>query len=70
MMFLLGSLLSGIYPAFVLSRYKPVTVLKGLFKEQQQRIFAKKISYHRTVCNVYYIDCRNYYRVSAGELYA
>ncbi|HLZ86817.1 MAG TPA: FtsX-like permease family protein, partial [Puia sp.] len=30
--FLLGSLLSGLYPAFVLSGYHPITVLKGLFK--------------------------------------
>src|SRR6185312_10198675 len=28
--FLLGSFLSGIYPAFVLSGYHPITVLKGL----------------------------------------
>jgi putative ABC transport system permease protein len=27
-----GTLLSGLYPALVLSRYQPVTVLKGLFK--------------------------------------
>jgi len=30
--FLLGSFLSGLYPAFVLSGYHPITVLKGLFK--------------------------------------
>jgi len=30
--FLLGALLSGLYPAFVLSGYHPITVLKGLFK--------------------------------------
>jgi putative ABC transport system permease protein len=30
--FILGSFLSGIYPAFVLSGYHPITVLKGLFK--------------------------------------
>jgi putative ABC transport system permease protein len=30
--FLLGSFLSGIYPAFVLSGYHPITVLKGLFR--------------------------------------
>ena len=29
--FLLGSFLSGLYPAFVLSGYHPITVLKGLF---------------------------------------
>ena len=27
-----GTFLSGIYPALVLSRYKPVVVLKGIFK--------------------------------------
>jgi putative ABC transport system permease protein len=31
-LFATGTLLSGIYPAFVLSRYHPVAVLKGLFK--------------------------------------
>ena len=30
--FILGSFLSGIYPAFVLSGYHPITVLKGLFR--------------------------------------
>jgi putative ABC transport system permease protein len=30
--FLLGSLLSGLYPAFILSGYHPIAVLKGLFK--------------------------------------
>jgi putative ABC transport system permease protein len=32
MLFATGTFLSGIYPALVLSRYQPVTVLKGLFK--------------------------------------
>src|SRR6202041_3004571 len=31
-LFIGGAFLSGIYPAFVLSRYHPVAVLKGLFK--------------------------------------
>jgi len=30
--FIAGTVLSGIYPALVLSRYQPVAVLKGLFK--------------------------------------
>jgi putative ABC transport system permease protein len=31
-LFIGGTFLSGIYPAFILSRYHPVAVLKGLFK--------------------------------------
>jgi putative ABC transport system permease protein len=41
-MFLSGSLLSGIYPAFVLSRYKPVIILKGSFKSNNRGIFLRK----------------------------
>jgi putative ABC transport system permease protein len=37
-----GALLSGIYPAFVLSGYKPVEVLKGRFKNSGQGIFFRK----------------------------
>ena len=45
-MFLAGSLLSGIYPAFVLSGFQPVTVLKGLFKNSQRWDCIAKMSYH------------------------
>src|SRR6185312_16195494 len=41
-LFLGGTLLSGIYPAFVLSRYHPVTVLKGLFKNAGGGQFLRK----------------------------
>lgn len=39
---LIGILLSGFYPAFVLSSYKPVTVLKGRYKTSQKGIALRK----------------------------
>jgi putative ABC transport system permease protein len=41
-LFLTGTFLSGIYPAFVLSRYHPVAVLKGLFKNTSGGQFLRK----------------------------
>jgi putative ABC transport system permease protein len=37
-----GSLLSGLYPALILSAYKPVEVLKGRFKNTGQGVFFRK----------------------------
>jgi putative ABC transport system permease protein len=37
-----GSILSGLYPAFVLSGFKPVEVLKGRFKNSNQGVFFRK----------------------------
>jgi len=37
-----GALLSGLYPAFVLSGYKPVEVLKGRFKNSTRGIIFRK----------------------------
>ena len=40
--FVFGSLLSGLYPAFILSGYKPVSVLKGAFKNTSKGILLRK----------------------------
>lgn len=37
-----GSFLSGLYPAIILSSYKPVEVLKGRFKNTNQGVFFRK----------------------------
>jgi len=41
-LFLTGTLLSGLYPAFVLSGYHPIIVLKGLFKNTSKGLILRK----------------------------
>ncbi len=41
-LFLAGTFLSGVYPAFVLSGYHPITVLKGAFKNSGKGQFLRK----------------------------
>jgi len=41
-LFLLGTFLSGIYPAFVLASFKPITILKGVFKNSSGGITLRK----------------------------
>lgn len=40
---LTGSLLSGLYPAFILSGYRPVEVLKGRFKNTGQGVLFRRV---------------------------
>ncbi len=40
--FLIGTLISGIYPALVLSRFQPVTVLRGKFRNSKGGVMLRK----------------------------
>jgi len=41
--FVVGAIVSGLYPAFVLSSYKPIQVLKGKFASSKSGIYLRKV---------------------------
>nr|NQU92778.1 ABC transporter permease [Bacteroidota bacterium] len=42
LLFFLGAILSGVYPAFVMTSFKPVSVLKGKFSTNKKGTFLRK----------------------------
>ena len=42
-LFVLGAILSGLYPSIILSSFKPISVLKGKFSKSTQNIMFKRI---------------------------
>ena len=44
--------------------------IEGFVQKQQQRLFTEEGSYYHAICDVSNIDCRHYYRIPAGKLYA
>src|SRR5690606_36191466 len=42
LLIILGAVMSGLYPAFVLSSFRPVEVLKGKFKNTDQGLLLRK----------------------------
>ena len=69
-LFFAGTLISGLYPAFVLSGFKPGIVLKGSFKNTSGGLLLRKSLNHHSV---HYICCthrRNHGGLSTAQFYA
>ena len=69
-LFLIGIFFSGLYPAFVLSGFKPIEVLKGKLGTSKQGGFVKKIAGSISVCCfIIFID-RHSYCLPANTIHA
>ena len=65
-----GSILSGLYPAFVLSGFQTCVCFKRVIQKHGEWVFAEKGAYHHAICNFSGVDRWYHHRISAGKLYA
>jgi putative ABC transport system permease protein len=66
---LLGTLLSGLYPAFVLSSFTPIAALKGKIKAHASGIFLRRAG-RTSILIVHFSHHRHGHRISTGKVYA
>ncbi len=69
-LFITGTFLSGLYPAFVLSSFRPIAVLKRQTLENRSWRFPPPIAGHHSIRRLRYPDGRHLCRLPATPFYA